>query len=247
MQPKIPLAVIAALLCLAMACGGGGGSLVPKATPANAGSEAPAVARTPLRGANTTPAAPGPNPAGARPPAATPAPLLSYTVASGDTPNAIANKLNVPSDRVDAWVSQLLSMNNTTASALQIGQVLKLPPGASSVPLPSVPQPGPVVTPRPPGGTPAPGAPVIVELTSPVARGREVVLRVRAATNQGCSPTHLLPNGGVSGAEGLGPKLTDSGGNVTWSFIIPPNTPVGEGSVRVICAGNVVAAPLVVN
>jgi hypothetical protein len=172
-------------------------------------------------------------------------------VESGDTPNAIANKLNVPSASADAWVSQLLSMNNTTASGLQIGQVLKLPPGATNAPPPANPQPGtgpgPIVTPRPPGGTPGPGAPVIVQLTSPVARGQEVVLRVRALSNQGCSPTHLLPTGGVSGADGLGPKLTDSGGNVTWSFIMPANTPLGEGSIRVICAGNVVAAPLVVN
>ena len=74
-----------------------------------------------------------------------------------------------------------------------------------------------------------------------------MTLRVKAGSNQGCSPTYLLPNGGVSGADGLGPRLTDSGGNITWTFIVPGNTPPGEGVIRVICAGNVIAAPLVVN
>jgi hypothetical protein len=198
---------------------------------------------------------PGPGLVATQPPAPTAGPLLTYTVEAGDTPNAIANKLNVPSDRADAWVAQLLSMNNTTASGLQIGQVLKLPPGATSAPPPTGPtgstgstgSTGPIVTPRPVGGTPGPGAPMIVQLTSPVGRNQEVTLRVRAGANQGCSPTHFLATGGVSGADGLGPRLTDSGGNVSWTFKIPDNTPVGEGSVRVICAGNVVAAPLVVN
>jgi hypothetical protein len=171
---------------------------------------------------------------------------LTYTVVSGDTPNAIASKLNVPSDRIEAWVAQLLTMNNTTASGLQIGQELKLPPGASTAPQPA-PGPNTSGTPRPPTGTSVPGAPVIVQLTSPVGRNQEVTLRVRAAASQGCSPTYLLPNGGVSGADGLGPRLTDSSGNVTWTFTIPGNTPVGEGVIRIICAGNVVAAPLVVN
>jgi hypothetical protein len=166
-------------------------------------------------------------------------------VVAGDTPGGIAEKLNVPSDRRSAWTNELLAMNNTTASALQIGQVLRLPAGATSAPAPGPSLPPPNAT-RSPLSTPAPGAPVIVELTSPVARGAEVTLRVRAGASQGCSPTHLLPDGKVSGAAGLGPRLADPGGNVEWKFTIPGNTPVGEGSVRVICAGNVVAAPLVV-
>jgi LysM repeat protein len=246
MQPKTALSLAAVLLCLSVACGGGG-SLVPRAqATVNQGSGGPAIARTPLVRPDATTAPPGP--AATQPPAPAAGPVLSYTVESGDTPNAIANKLNVPSDRTEAWVAQLLSMNNTTASGLQIGQVLKLPPGATSGPPPPSNRPaGPIVTPRPVGGTPGPGAPVIVQLTSPVGRNQEVVLRVRAGTNQGCSPTHFLPAGGVSGADGLGPRLTDSGGNVSWTFKIPENTPVGEGSIRIICAGNVVAAPLVVN
>src|SRR5437773_1270959 len=121
MQFKITLGLVAALLCLSVACGGGG-SLVPKATPAvNQGSDGPAVARTPLARPGATTAPPGPGPAATQPPAPTAGPALSYTVESGDTPNAIANKLNVPSDRADAWVAQMLSMNNTTASGLQIG------------------------------------------------------------------------------------------------------------------------------
>jgi LysM repeat protein len=248
MQLQTTLALAAVFLCLSVACGGGG-SLVPKATPVS--KDSPAVARTPLVRAGATTAPPGPGPAATQPPAPTAGPILTYTVESGDTPNGIANKLNVPSDRAEAWVAQMLSMNNTTASGLQIGQVLKLPPGATSGPPPSTgpggPSTAPIVTPRPVGGTPGPGAPVIVQLTSPVGRNQEVTLRVRAGANQGCSPTHFLATGGVSGADGLGPRLTDSSGNVSWTFKIPDNTPLGEGSIRVICAGNVIAAPLVVN
>jgi LysM repeat protein len=238
----LPLLAFATALCLA-ACGGGK-SLVPRVTPAE-DSGGPAVARTPFTqsgGAGTRVAGPQGTPT-----VAAPAAVATYTVVSGDTPNGIAEKLNVMPAQRDAWVQQLLAMNNTTASGLQVGQVLRLPPSASTSPPPPAPPGLPPSTPRPTGGTPQPAAPVILQLTSPVARDGEVTLRVRAVANTGCSPTHLLPNGGVSGSAGLGPKTVDGSGIVTWVFTVPGNTPLGEGSVRVICAGQVVAAPLVVN
>ena len=244
MQPS-PLPRLAVVLaCLLIACGGGDG-LVPKVTPTlDPGNGGPAVARTPFtKGGRPVTQAAGPPPATAtqQPPQAPP---QTYTVVSGDTASGIASKLNVPSDRRDDWVRLLLTMNNTSPESLQVGQVLRLPAGATSAP-----PPGPTTAATRPAGTPPPPAsqPVIVQLTSPVAREQEATLRVRAGANQGCSPTHLLPNGGVSGAAGLGPKTADAGGNLTWTFTVPANTPAGEGSIRVICAGNVVAAPLVVN
>ena len=230
------------LACLLAACGGGDG-LVPKVTPAQDVSGGPAVARTPFtQGGRPVTQAPGPPPAATQAPVQ--APPQTYTVLSGDTASGIASKLNVPSDRRDSWVQQLLSMNNTSAESLQVGQVLRLPAGATGAP-----PPGPTTAATRPAGTPAPPSsqPVIVQLTSPIGREQEATLRVRAGASQGCSPTHLLPNGGVSGAAGLGPKTADAGGNLTWTFTVPANTPTGEGSIRVICAGNVVAAPLVVN
>ena len=250
MLPTLRLLISSAAACLLLAACGGGNSLVPKvATPAANGGN-PAVARTPL-GQTGRPAAPTQPalapPTATQPPA--PASVDTYTVVAGDTPNAIANKLNVASDRSDAWVAQLLSMNNTTASGLQIGQVLKLPPGGTTGGAPPAPGPGlpPANATRAPNASPVAGAPVIVQLTSPIGREQEGTLRVKAAANQGCNPTHLLANGSISGDDGLGPKTADAGGNLSWTFVVPKTTPTGEGSMRVICAGNVVAAPLVVN
>src|SRR4051794_18567244 len=120
MQPKALVLSSLAFACLVAACGGGN-SLVPKVTPASQGNNGPTVARTPFGGTRpgTTPGAPAP--VATQPPTA-PVPVQTYTVVSGDTPNAIAGKLNVPSDRIEAWVAQMLTLNNTTASGLQIGQ-----------------------------------------------------------------------------------------------------------------------------
>jgi hypothetical protein len=73
----------------------------------------------------------------------------TYTVVSGDNPTAIAAKLNIPSGARDAWVQQLLSLNGTSANALRVGQVLKLP-AASSQPSAQKPPLGEAV------GTPPP-------------------------------------------------------------------------------------------
>ncbi len=74
---------------------------------------------TPTPRAGTTPSSGGGN---------------TYTVKSGDTPGAIASSLGVPAAQQSQWIAQMLQMNNTTATGLQIGQVLQLPPipGASS-------------------------------------------------------------------------------------------------------------------
>ena len=52
----------------------------------------------------------------------------TYTVVSGDFPLGIAEKLGVPAASQDAWAQQRLTLNNTTSSGLQVGQVLQLPP-----------------------------------------------------------------------------------------------------------------------
>jgi LysM repeat protein len=51
-----------------------------------------------------------------------------YTVASGDTPGGIAEKLGVPADIRDAWIDEMLALNGVPATGLQIGQELILPP-----------------------------------------------------------------------------------------------------------------------
>jgi LysM repeat protein len=89
----------------------------------------PAAGATPTRPAGTPGAAtPTPGTAATPRPGGTPGAGGTYTVVSGDSPNGIATKLGVPAAQQQAWVAQLLQMNNTTANTLQIGQILQLPP-----------------------------------------------------------------------------------------------------------------------
>ena len=59
---------------------------------------------------------------------ATPQQATTYTVVAGDNPSVIAEKLRIPAAQRETWIQQLLTLNNTTATALQIGQTLRLPP-----------------------------------------------------------------------------------------------------------------------
>jgi len=80
---------------------------------------------------------------------ATPAAGATYTVVSGDTLSGIAVKQNVPVDQRTAWITQVQTLNNMTAtSVLQIGQVLKLPPAPAAA----------ATATRPAGTTPVAGA-----------------------------------------------------------------------------------------
>jgi LysM repeat protein len=104
------------------------------ATPRPTGTVAAATARP---GASVTPV---PTSRNATPQPTTPASATTavptqtsggggtYTVVSGDSPVAIAQKLGVPVAQQQAWANQLVSLNNTTATGLQVGQVLQLPP-----------------------------------------------------------------------------------------------------------------------
>jgi LysM repeat protein len=84
--------------------------------------------------AGATPTRPSGTPGSGSTPSATPRPSGTpgasggYTVVAGDSPNGIAAKLGVPAAQQQAWVLQMLQMNNVTAQTLQIGQVLQLPP-----------------------------------------------------------------------------------------------------------------------
>ncbi len=60
-----------------------------------------------------------------------------YTVVAGDNPGAIAEKLGVPLDRRESWIEEMLSLNGVTATTLQIGQDLILPPFDATAPLPT--------------------------------------------------------------------------------------------------------------
>jgi hypothetical protein len=60
-------------------------------------------------------------------PTNTPAPK-TYTVVAGDNPTVIAQKLGVPAADTDSWITEMLALNGASATTLQIGQTLILPP-----------------------------------------------------------------------------------------------------------------------
>jgi hypothetical protein len=60
-----------------------------------------------------------------------------YTVVEGDNPGLIAEKVGVPADRRPSWITEMLALNGVTATTLQIGQELVLPPFDSAGPLPT--------------------------------------------------------------------------------------------------------------
>lgn len=94
----------------------------PVATlPASTGGTAP-VGQT---GAGATPTT-----APATTPAAAPTAFTQerYTVVSGDSPTVIAEKLGVPADIRSDWIEEMLALNGVTATTLQLGQELILPP-----------------------------------------------------------------------------------------------------------------------
>ena len=114
-----PLLIVAGLI---VGCGviGGDDDLAPTATPA------PTQALV----AATQPPSPTAQPAPVLTP--TPAAPTTYVVEAGDNPTLIAEKLGVPGDEVDAWVAEMLALNDTEATFLQVGQELVLPPIAGS-------------------------------------------------------------------------------------------------------------------
>jgi LysM repeat protein len=65
-------------------------------------------------------------------PSATPlpiaAPVSTYIVRAGDYPTLIAQNADIPPEKRDAWVRELLALNGVEATSLQIGQKLILPP-----------------------------------------------------------------------------------------------------------------------
>ena len=123
MSRALPLAVFSCLAMLGTACLMGGGSEqtpTPVTTPLVTPQANVQAART--VGLATATATPWPTVLPARPLD------TSYVVQSGDNPTLIAEYANVPAAQRDAWITEMLALNNTDAHSLQIGQKLVLPP-----------------------------------------------------------------------------------------------------------------------
>ena len=138
-----PLVVFGVVLYLLFGRGGDGtSSLLPDITSTQGNIAAstqaplaPTAITTQVAGTGT------PGTSGAQPGASTTAPPAGtaaaaptaftqehYTVVSGDTPGGIAAKVGVPEAVRDSWIEEMLALNGVTATTLQIGQTLILPP-----------------------------------------------------------------------------------------------------------------------
>lgn len=121
------------------------------------------------------------------PPTATPAPALeptaaaasTYTVESGDYPSLIAEKLGIQAGQQNAWIAAMLALNNTDATALQVGQVLALP-GSTAGPAPAAAQAAATSTPS--GSGAAAAEPTATEVPVQATNTQEPVATIAEAT-----------------------------------------------------------------
>jgi hypothetical protein len=74
--------------------------------------------------------------------------------------------------------------------------------------------------------------------------GHEASVTVQATPNTDCSIVYITPSGRASRARGLDDKTSDSGGKVSWSWLIGGNTKRGTGTVTVTCDGKSATAQI---
>ena len=142
MRPRPRLRAIACCACLpalvlAAACGGGSSNGNTSQARAGVTATLPATLPTPISVGNGVVQAAGGS---------------TYTVKSGDTLAAIASRFGVSLDDLRA------ANPGVNASALSVGQSIKLPAGTAANPTaaPNTPGPAPTDTPPPPADTPTP-------------------------------------------------------------------------------------------
>ena len=84
----------------------------------------------------------------------------------------------------------------------------------------------------------------IVSVSETTPRGGSAVLTVAAPPGTLCNISFLPPPGTPLTTTGLGPRVTDRTGMVTWIWSIPFAAPVGPAQVTVICSGTAVTASI---
>lgn len=75
----------------------------------------------------------------------------------------------------------------------------------------------------------------IVSITEPALRGKEIVVRATAAPGAACSLSVRLSVGVAAKAEGLGDQTAGADGSVSWSFVLPDQTPGGTTTAKLTC------------
>lgn len=74
--------------------------------------------------------------------------------------------------------------------------------------------------------------------------GQTAVVSIVAAPNTTCTIEYVTPAGNTADAQGLGSKRTDSGGKVSWSWMIGTNTKPGTGTINVQCGDQAASASI---
>lgn len=77
-------------------------------------------------------------------------------------------------------------------------------------------------------------AEVLLAVASPVSRGQSVLVTARTTVAAECSVLVSDPSGPVASA-GLVSKYADGSGNVSWSWTVAPDAPLGSWAVDVVC------------
>ena len=94
----------------------------------------------------------------------------------------------------------------------------------------------PVIKPTPQAANSKASASV-QSLTSPVTLGSNTAMTVRTNPAATCTIT-VIYNNVASTDSGLGPKVADEYGMVSWSWTVDTTTPIGTWPVKVTCALN---------
>jgi hypothetical protein len=109
-----------------------------------------------------------------------------------------------------------------------------------------LPQRGPPTRAPTAAPAPVPGSVSGVEITS-ISGGRpggRAAATVQTMPGASCSISHHTPAGTASTAQGLGSKVADVKGIVSWSWNIGTSTRPGTGTVTVTCDGTSTSSPI---
>lgn len=85
---------------------------------------------------------------------------------------------------------------------------------------------------------------VVLNVTSPVEKGQFATLNAKGKPNTEYSITVHYPSGAAT-ASGLDPKISDSSGNVSWTWKVGGNTTSGEHKITVTGGGETVETSFV--
>ena len=120
----------------------------------------------------------------------------------------------------------------TTPAVRQTATPILAPSAAPIVTNPTA-TPEPTPTPRPPAKATPVGSRITIILMPPpfsARRGQSVAFSIRTTAHTACSIAIGYP-----GAPALPPAMPDAAGNVSWTWLVGPQAPLGRWPIRVTC------------